>query len=307
MRFLGTSNSWLTGYIPDLPTPFDEAGKVDEKAFARLCERQIEAGVPALVVCETTGEASTLSATERELIIRTAVEIAQGRTRVIAGAGSNSTGQAMELTRRAEAAGADAVLSVVPYYNKPMQDGIHAHFRAVADSTGLPIILHDIPSRTVRELADDTLARLAQCSQFIGIRDATGDVTRPLRLSALVPPGFRLMSGDDLTAFAFMAAGGHGCISTISNVAPDLCRAMFSNCRQGRLRVARHLERRLGALQASLTRQNPVAVKYALSLLGLMPPDTRLPLVELDEPAKAAVARALAAMAEQDLIGAAEA
>jgi 4-hydroxy-tetrahydrodipicolinate synthase len=166
----------MTGYIPDLPTPFDDTGEVDGKAFARLCERQIEAGVPALVVCETAGEASTLSATEQERIIRTAVGIAQGRTRVIAGAGSNSTRQAIELTRRAEAAGADAVLSVIPYYNKPMQEGIYEHFRAIADSTGLPIILHDIPSRTVRELADDTLARLAQCGQIVGLRDATGDV-----------------------------------------------------------------------------------------------------------------------------------
>jgi len=128
-----------------------------------------------------------------------------------------------------------------------------------------------------------------------------------MRLSALVPPGFRLMSGDDRTAFAFIAAGGHGCISTISNVAPDLCRVIFSNCRQGRLQAARHLERRLGTLQASLNGQNPAAVKYALSLFGLMLADTRLPLVELDEPAKAAVARALAAMAEEDLVGAAEA
>ena len=152
--------------------------------------------------------------------VRAAIEIVHGRSRIIAGAGSNSTSQAVELTRRAEAAGADAVLSVVPYYNKPMQAGIEAHFRAVAQSTGLPIILHDIPSRTVRELADDTLARLAQSKQFIGLRDGTGDVTCPMHPSALVPPGFRLLSGDDSTALAFMASGGDGCISMISNVAP---------------------------------------------------------------------------------------
>jgi hypothetical protein len=155
------SATWLVGYIPDLPTPFDDSGAVDLEAFAKFCERQIAAGVPAIVVCETAGEASTLTPAEQETIIRAAVDIARGRVRIIAGAGSNSSGQAIELTRRAEAAGADAVLSVVPYYNKPMQAGIEAHFRAIAGSTTLPIILHDIPSRTIRELADETLARLA--------------------------------------------------------------------------------------------------------------------------------------------------
>ena len=150
---------WFSGYIPDLPTPFDEADNLDLAAFARLCERQIDAGVSAIVVGETSGEASTLTPAEHEAIVRAAVEIARGRVRIIAGAGSNSTSQAIELTRRAEAAGADAVLSVVPYYNKPMQAGIYAHFRAIAVSTSLPIILHDVPSRTIRELSDDTLAR----------------------------------------------------------------------------------------------------------------------------------------------------
>jgi 4-hydroxy-tetrahydrodipicolinate synthase len=302
-----TSLTWLTGYIPDLPTPFDEAGEVDRNAFAKLCERQIEAGATALVVCETAGEVSTLSEAERELIIGMAVDIAHGRTRVIAGAGSNSTSRAIELTQRAEAAGADAVLSVVPYYNKPMQNGISAHFRAIATSTGLPIILHDIPSRTVRELADDTLVQLAQLNQFVGLRDAAGDVGRPMRLGSLVPPRFRFMSGDDATALGFMATGGEGCISAISNVTPDLCRTIFSSCRQGRLQTARYLERRLAPLQACLCMESPAALKYALSLLGLMRPDTRLPLVQLDAPAKAAVARALAAIADEDLVRAAKA
>src|ERR1700752_2795816 len=167
---------WLTGYIPDLPTPFDQAGRIDVSAFARLCERQIAAGVSAIVVCETVGKASTLSPAEQEFVIRAAVDIARGRARVIAGAGSNSTEQAIELTRRAEAAGADAVLSVVPYYNKPMQNGLYAHFQAIAASTELPVILHDIPARTVRELADDTLIRLTESKKFIGLRDGTGDV-----------------------------------------------------------------------------------------------------------------------------------
>ena len=298
---------WLAGYIPDLPTPFDEAGRIDVNAFARLCERQIAAGVSAIVVCETAGEASTLSPAEQEFIIRTAVDIARGRTRVIAGAGSNSTEQAIQLTRRAEAAGADAILSVVPYYNKPMQSGIHAHFQAVSLSTGLPVILHDVPSRTMRELADETLARLCQSNRFAGLLDGSGDVTRPTRLSALVPPGFRLLSGDDATALAYVAAGGDGCISTISNVTPDMCRAIFASLRQARLSSARHLERRLLTLQNCLARQNPAALKYALSLLGLMDPAPRLPLVELDEPAKAEIARAISGLAEDELAAAAQA
>src|SRR5471030_1512554 len=222
MTYLVKPVTWLAGYIPDLPTPFDDNDRIDLTAFARLCERQIEAGVSAIVVGETTGEASTLTSAEHDTVVRTAVEIARGRVRVIAGAGSNSTSQAIEPTRRAAAAGADAVLSVVPYYNKPMQAGIFAHFQAVADKTSLPIILHDIPSRTIRELSDDTLARLAKSSQFIGLRDATCDITRPMRLRPQLPPGFRLLSGDDTTALAFIADGGDGCISLVSNIAPDL-------------------------------------------------------------------------------------
>jgi 4-hydroxy-tetrahydrodipicolinate synthase len=298
--------AWLTGLIPDLPTPFDEAGAVDLKAFERLCERQIAACVPALVVCDIAGEASTLSPDEQETIIRAAVDIAGGRARIIAGAGSNSTSQAIALTQRAEAAGADAVLSVVPYYNRPMQNGIDAHFRAIAGSTRLPIILHDIPSRTVRELANDTLARLGESRQFVALRDGTGDVTRPERLSSLLPSRFRFMSGHDATALAYFASGGDGCISMISNVTPDLCRAIFLSCRQGRLQAARYLQKRLEPLGACLCQESPAALKYALSLLGLMHPTTRLPLVELDEPAKAAVARAIAGFADEDLIVAAE-
>jgi 4-hydroxy-tetrahydrodipicolinate synthase len=298
---------WLSGYIPDLPTPFDEAGRVDLNAFARLCERQIAAGVSAILVCGTAGESSTLSPAEQEFIVRAAVDVARGRVRVIAGAGSNSTEQAIQLTRRAEAAGADAILSVVPYYNKPMQSGIQAHFQAISVSTDVPVILHDIPSRTVRDLADETLARLCQSSRFAGLLDGSGDVTRPIRLSALVRPGFRLLSGDDATALAYIASGGDGCISTVSNVAPDACRAIFSSLSQGRLASARHLARRLLTLQACLARQNPAALKYALSLLGLMDPALRLPLVELDEAAKAEVARAISGLAEKDLAATAQA
>ena len=301
MTLIANPATWLAGYIPDLPTPFDENDRIDLAAFAKLCERQIEAGVPAIVVCETGGEASTLTSAEHDTIVRTSVETARGRVRVIAGAESNSTSQAIELTRRAEAAGADAVLSVVPYYNKPMQAGIYAHFQAVADSTALPIILHDIPSRTIRELSDDTLVRLAQSRQFIGLRDGTGDVLRPMRLRSRLPSSFRLLSGDDATALAFVANGGDGCISTISNVAPELCQTIFSNCRQGRLQSARYLQNRLAPLNAALSGESPAALKYALSMLGFIRPSTRLPIVELAEPAKAEVARAIAEIGDEDL------
>jgi 4-hydroxy-tetrahydrodipicolinate synthase len=301
MKYPAHPAIWLAGYIPDLPTPFDETGHLDPAAFARLCERQIEAGVSALVVGETAGEASTLTPVEHDRIIRAAVEIARGRVRIIAGAGSNSTSQAIELTRRAEAAGADAVLSVVPYYNKPMQAGIYAHFRAIAVSTSLPIILHDVPSRTIRELSDDTLARLAKSGQFVGLRDGTGDLTRPMRLRSLLPPGFRLLSGDDATALAFIANGGDGCISLVSNVAPDLCQTIFSSCRQGRLQSARYLQGRLAPLTAALIKESPAALKYALCLLGFMSPTTRLPIVELADAGQAEVASAITEIGDEDL------
>jgi 4-hydroxy-tetrahydrodipicolinate synthase len=293
--------SWLAGYIPDLPTPFDQNDRVDLAVLAALCERQIAADVPAIVVCETAGEASTLTPAEQETIIRTAVEVARGRTRVIAGAGSNSTSQAIEFAQCAELAGADAVLSVVPYYNRPMQAGITAHFRAIAEETALPIILHDIPSRTNRELSDGTLARLAESRQFIGLRDATGDIVRPLRLRPLLPSGFRLLSGDDATALGFIANGGDGCLSMASNVAPDLCRVIFSSCRQARLQSARYLQSRLAPLTALLATEGPAALKYALSLLGLMAPNTRLPMVELDDAAKREVAAAITAIGDEDI------
>jgi 4-hydroxy-tetrahydrodipicolinate synthase len=293
--------TWLAGYIPDLPTPFDESDAIDLTAFAKLCERQIEADVAAIVVGETAGEASTLTPVEHDTMVRTAIEIARGRVRVIAGAGSNSTSQAIELTRRAEAAGADAVLSVVPYYNKPMQAGIYAHFRAIAGSTTLPVILHDIPTRTIRELSDDTLARLAESGQFIGLRDGTGDLARPSRLRSLLPSGFRLLSGDDATALAFVANGGDGCVSVISNVAPGLCQAIFSSCRQERLQTARYLQNRLAPLTASLAKESPAALKYALCLLGFMSPNTRLPIVELADSAKREVASAIAEIGDEDL------
>ncbi|WP_426613973.1 4-hydroxy-tetrahydrodipicolinate synthase [Bradyrhizobium sp. McL0616] len=293
---------WFTGFIPDLPTPFDAADAIDLKAFAALCERQVAAGVPALVVCGTAGEAPTLSPAEQELVIRTAVDVVRGRVRIIAGAMSNSTSRAIELARRAEAAGADAIMLVVPAYNKPMQEGMLAHFRAVAGSIGLPVILHDVPSRTLRPLADETLLRLVESRQFAGLRDGSGDITRPMRLNRLLPTGFRLLSGDDTTAFGFIASGGDGAISEVANVAPDLCRTISLQVRQGRLQSARYLHKRLIPLIACLSRESPAALKSALSTLGLMSPATRLPIVPLDAAMQAEVARAFAAIADEELI-----
>ena len=199
--------SKLAGYMPAIPTPFSSDGEIDAAAFEWFCDRQIKHCAAALVVCGTTGEAPTLTPVEHRELIRLAVGVSGGRTPVIAGAGSNATAHAIELSKDAEAAGADAILSVVPYYNKPTQSGIYEHFRAIGQSTGLPIILYDVPERTVSGLADATICRLAGMPQIAGLKDATGDVTRPPRLRGLLGSDFRLFSGDDATAFAFIAQG----------------------------------------------------------------------------------------------------
>jgi 4-hydroxy-tetrahydrodipicolinate synthase len=295
----GKHVSRLSGYAPALPTPFDADGNVDGAAFELLCDRQIQEGATALVVCGTTGEAPTLSRTEQDGIVRMAVGVARGRVPVISGAGSNATSQAIELARDAEAAGADALLSVVPYYNKPMQAGMYAHFQAIADKVGLPIFLYDVPSRTVCGLADDTVARLAECPQFIGLKDATGDVTRVARLRPLLGPDFRLLSGDDATAFGFIGLGGNGCISVTSNVAPGLCRAMYLAWKQGQSSRAQQLAIVVARLTAALfLESNPAPVKYALSVMRIMSRAVRLPLVELKNETKAEIDAVLAQLAE---------
>jgi len=189
------------------------------------------------------------------------------------------------LARDAEAAGADAVLSVVPYYNKPMQAGLYAHFRSIAESTGLPIVLYDVPSRTACSLSDHTVARLAELPRIIGLKDAAGDATRPARLRSLVGTNFRLLCGDDALALAYLGQGGDGCISVTSNIAPGLCRNMFSAWEQGQSVRAQRLERPVAELTAVLFREtNPVPLKQALAVLGLMSSAVRLPLVGLSEP-----------------------
>jgi 4-hydroxy-tetrahydrodipicolinate synthase len=292
------SASWLRGYMPALPTPFNSDGRIDRPALAHFCEQQIDAGAAALVACGTTGEASTLTEAEHATVVRIAVDVAGGRVPVIAGAGANSTVHAIALAQDAEAAGADAILSVVPYYNKPTQAGLYAHFRAIAESSGLPVILYDVPARTACALADETIVRLAELPRCIGLKDATGHVSRPLRLRALLGSQFRLLSGDDATAFAFLAQGGDGCISVTANVAPALCQAMYLAWRQGDTVRAHELATVAGRLTAALFREsNPVPVKYALSLMNLMSPQVRLPLVQPTPETKAEIETVLAHLA----------
>jgi 4-hydroxy-tetrahydrodipicolinate synthase len=300
MLYAGRHVSKLSGYAPAVPTPFQDNGMVDDASLERFCDLQIREGATALVVCGTTGEAPTLSRADHDRIVRIAVNVAARRVPVIAGAGSNATSHGIELAQDAEAAGADAILAVVPYYNKPTQAGLYAHFCEIAKSIDLPVILYDVPSRTGCALTDETVARLAESPQFLGLKDATADMTRPLRLRALVGSEFRLMSGDDHTAMAFMAVGGNGCISVTSNVAPGLCRRMYLALRYGHIREAQQLAAVILKLTAALfSETNPVPVKYALSLLDVMPSRVRLPLTELGERSKAEVASILSYLRER--------
>ncbi|MDB5657139.1 MAG: dihydrodipicolinate synthase [Tardiphaga sp.] len=287
--------SWLAGAIADLPTPFDEHDGLDLIAFARLCERQIAAGATALLVGETMGELPTLTTDEHDTLVRVAVATARGRIKVIAGTGSNATAQAIALTRHAEQGGADAILSVVPYYNKPTQAGLAAHFRAIAAATSLPVIVHDAPCRTMRPLADDTLVQLAESAQFIGLCDGSGDITRPMRLRGRLPADFRLLSGHAATATNFLFYAGDGSISSAASIVPELLRELYCACRQDEVVCATNLTDRLAPLSDVLAQDaTPASLKYALSLLQLASPRLRLPMVELNSAGKTAIAGAMA-------------
>jgi len=300
MRAIGRHVSKLSGYAPALPTPFKGDDGVDHEAFEKLCHLQITNGATALVVCGTTGEAPNLTDDEHRDLIRIAVGVSRGRVPVIAGAGSNATKHAIELTRDAEASGADAILSVVPYYNRPTQAGLYAHFCEIAASTTLPIILYDVPSRSACGLGDETVARLAEVPRIIGLKDATGDVARPSRLRPLVGADFRLLSGDDATALGYLAQGGNGCISVTSNVAPALCRSMFLALRQDDVVRAQRLAAALAPLTAVLFREpNPAPLKYALHLFGLASFKVRLPLVELGDQARIELIGVLARLCDE--------
>lgn len=276
-------HDWLHGMIADMPTPFYAQGDLDLFTFARLCERQVCAGASAIVVGETLGEGDTLSEGERMTLIRTAVGIARGRLRIIAGAGSNCTARAIEWTRMAQIAGADAAMSVVPYYNKPTAEGIAAHFHTILHATTLPIVLHDAPSRCARELTDDAIIELAGSSRLIGLRDDTGDQSRLARLRCLLPPGFRFLTGLDATALPYLLTGGDGVVSAMANVAPQLCRGMYVAARKGCPRYATTISDMLMPLAEALSPdQVSSAVKFALGLRGLGNPTVRLPRVALD-------------------------
>ncbi|MBS0536136.1 MAG: 4-hydroxy-tetrahydrodipicolinate synthase [Proteobacteria bacterium] len=298
---IGRHVTRLTGFAPALPTFFTADGALDAASFEHLCHRQFRGGASALLVGGTTGEAPTLSKDEHRALIDIAVRVTHGRIPVIAGAGSNSTQRAIDLARQAEAAGADAILSVVPYYNRPTQRGLVAHFDAIRRATGLPIVLYDVPRRTGCALNDDTVVELAGMPRIIGLKDATGDAGRPARLRPRVGAEFRLLSGDDATAMGFIAQGGNGCISVTSNVAPGLARELYLGhvTRQSAARQ-RQLATAFAQLTAALFREtNPAPVKYALSLLvASMSPSVRLPLVPAGPQTQAAIAEALDHLAE---------
>jgi 4-hydroxy-tetrahydrodipicolinate synthase len=283
----------LCGYATALPVPF-RGDHIDENAFHAFCDWQVAQGIAALVVNGTTGEAPTLSLAEQRRLIRVAVETAGRRVPVIAGAGSNATEHAVKLARQAEVAGADGLVAVTPYYNRPSQEGLFLHFRAIHDATSLPILLYDVPSRTACSLALDTIGRLAELPRIVGLKDATADLARPQRLHGLLGDRFRLLSGDDATALNFLRAGGDGCISVVSNVAPAQAVSLYDAWRRRDDVEADSRAATLAPLTAALfAESNPVPVKYALEAMGWMRADVRLPLCSASEATRAEVASSL--------------
>ncbi|MDG6093946.1 4-hydroxy-tetrahydrodipicolinate synthase [Acetobacter sp. AN02] len=285
----------LSGSIPALITPMNRGGSLDLPSFERLIRHVIDAGSTAIVPVGTTGESPTLSHDEHHTIVESAIRNAKGRVPVIAGAGSNSTSEAIDLAKYAESAGADAILSVAPYYNKPTQEGLYQHFAAIADSIRIPVILYNIPGRSVVEISVETIARLASIGNIIGIKDATTNLFRPLQVrQAVGSQDFTQLSGEDGTAVAFLAAGGAGCISVTANVAPELCAGVQSLWQERKISEAIALQDRLTPLHDTLfCESNPGPVKYAASLLGLCGETCRLPLVPLSDASKAKVRAAL--------------
>ncbi len=267
------------GSIPALITPFTGDG-IDVRCFTSLIERQLNSGSSAVVPAGTTGESATLSHDEHDRVIQLCIDVVAGRAPVIAGCGSNATAEALKLTRFAERAGADAALVVTPYYNKPSQDGLYAHFKAISESTALPIFIYNIPGRSVVDMTPDTMGRLAALKNIIGVKDATGNLTRVAAQRAACGADFIQLSGNDETALAFNAMGGVGCISVTANVAPELCAAQQAAMQAGDYATARTLQDKLFPLHLALFSDNsPAPTKYALHRLGLLPDmHTRLPI-----------------------------
>ena len=281
------------GSITALVTPFNNGG-LDERAFRDIVEWQIAEGTDGLVPVGTTGESPTLSHAEHHHVVEWCVDQAKGRVPVIAGAGSNSTVEAVDLARHAEKAGADAVLVVTPYYNKPSQEGLYRHFKAVNDAIGIPVFLYNIPGRSVIDMSVETMARLSQLKNIAGVKDATAKLDRVSLQRAACDPDFIQLSGEDGTALGFNVHGGRGCISVTSNVAPRLCAEFQDACLAGNYAGALKIQDRLMPLHVALFVDNsPAPTKYALSLLGKCSDAIRLPLGPLSDASKRTVRSAM--------------
>src|SRR5690606_20722725 len=282
------------GSLVALVTPMQPDGSLDYAAYRSLIDWHIAEGTDGLVVVGTTGESPTVSMDEHAELIRVAVEHAAGRIPVIAGVGANSTDEAIHLARHAKAVGADAGLSVVPYYNKPSQEGLYQHFRTIAEAVDLPIVLYNVPGRTVADLSNETVLRLAQVPGIIGIKDATGDIARGALLLRQAPAGFQVFSGDDPTAIALILLGGRGNISVTANVAPRLMHEACTAALEGDVAKARELNARLALLNKTLfVEANPIPVKWAVAEMGLTSLGYRLPLTPLSESHHAVVRQSL--------------
>lgn len=283
----------LKGSIPALITPFKN-GMVDEAAFERLINWQISQGSNGLVPVGTTGESPTLSTEEHKRVIELCVEVANKRVPVIAGTGSNSTDEAIDLTRHAKKAGADAALIVMPYYNKPTQEGLYLHFKAINDAVDLPIVMYNVPARTACDMLPATMARCARLKNVIGVKDATANLARASQQRLACGEAFRMVTGEDATALGFNAHGGHGCISVTANVAPALCAEFQAACSAGNFAKALVIQDRLMPLHDALfVETSPGPVKYAASRLGLCSAELRLPMAPVSEATKKTVDAAL--------------
>ena len=287
------SNPLFKGAIPALVTPFRH-GEVDEKAFVALVERQIAAGVHGLVPVGTTGETATLSHDEHKRVVELCVQTAAGRVPVIAGAGSNSTDEAIDLARFAKTVGADGALIVSPYYNRPSQEGIYQHFKAINDAVQIPILVYNVPSRTGSDVSNETIARLAKLPNIVGVKDATGDLARESLMRLDCPEDFVFLSGDDPTALGYMAHGGHGCISVTCNVAPEVFAAFLDDCMAGRWTAALEKQDQLIRLHKALFLDaSPAPTKFALAHLGLCTEEVRLPVTPCAEAVRPQIVAAM--------------
>ena len=284
----------IKGSIVALVTPMNADGSVDLDCMRRLMDWHIAEGTDAFVIVGTTGESPTVNVDEHAELIRVAVEHSGKRVPIIAGAGGNATAEAIVLTRYAQMAGADASLQVVPYYNKPTQEGMYQHFRSIAEAVDLPMILYNVPGRTVADMSNQTIKRLAEVPNIIGVKDATGNIARGIDLLRQVPDDFSVYSGDDSTALALMLCGAKGNISVVANVAPKNMHLMCAAAIKGDVETACKLNSLLLPLSQQLfVEPNPVPVKWAMAEMGMIPPGIRLPLVPLAEEYRAGVRKAL--------------